>query len=206
MGGALIPVVDHEKSWTERGNEQDAASRAHRAFQDPHSLHRGSAPENDVARDTGVGVVRKGTSKLVKNEKGQWVKPRHDRPVVVAAAAAPIAETAGKRDQDRDRPERFVPAKAWVGERAGYYFARGREGVGYYADDAQGDARPAAPAGARGRRRPARRARGPPRAAAGSVGTLLVPPRCVPVAGPDASCDPKSCGISEPHHRRQRGE
>ena len=139
MGGALIPVVDHEKSWTERGNEQDAASKAHRAFQDPHSLHRGSAPENDVARDTGVGVVRKGTSKLVKNEKGQWVKPRHDRPIVVGDAAAPSAETAGKRD--RDRPERFIPAKAWVGERSGYYFARGREGVGYYADDAQGDER-----------------------------------------------------------------
>ena len=100
MGGALIPVVDHEKSWTERGNEQDAASKAHKGGSKTRTRStRGSAPENDVARDTGVGVVRKGTSKLVKNEKGQWVKPRHDRPIVVGDAAAPSAETAGKRDR-----------------------------------------------------------------------------------------------------------
>ena len=28
--GNLVPVVDQEKRWTERGKDDDAASRAHR--------------------------------------------------------------------------------------------------------------------------------------------------------------------------------
>jgi hypothetical protein len=120
--GTLVPVVDHERSRGERGGDVrgggDDAGRAHRAFQDPHSLHRGTAPVNDSERDCGQQVVRRGPSGLVKNAKGQWVKP--DRKPLAADTSA-----AGEPGE----PQGFIPERQWKGQRLGYYFAMGRVGT-----------------------------------------------------------------------------
>ena len=109
-----MPVVDQEKPRAERGNEdEDAVSRAHRAFHDPHSLRRGgSAPTNVGERDHGQNaVMRRGPSGLVKNEKGQWVKPGKDTLAAAAAAADAASVAAGE-------PQRFIPERQCC---PGYY-------------------------------------------------------------------------------------
>ena len=75
-----------------------------------------------------VQVVRKGPSGLIKNDKGQWVKPGKDSSALKAQGAA-----------FSNDPQRFIPEKQWQGERLGYYFTRGQQGVGYYADKVQGN-------------------------------------------------------------------
>jgi hypothetical protein len=113
-----VPVVDHERPRGERGGDArgggDDAGRAHRAFQDPHSLHRGTAPANDSERDCGQQVVRRGPSGLVKNAKGQWVKPDSKPSAADTSAAGEPGE-----------PQRFIPERQWKGQRL-YYFAMGR--------------------------------------------------------------------------------
>ena len=57
-------------------------------------------------------VVRK-PSGLVKNDKGQWVKPGKDLDSLKALESASFA----------DEPQRFIPEREWRGQRKGYYFA-----------------------------------------------------------------------------------
>lgn len=72
-GTVFVPVRDQEKAWAERGSVDDKTEAAHRAFDNPHTLHRGSAVLTGP-RDSGAGVKR-GPPTMLKNEKGQWVKP-----------------------------------------------------------------------------------------------------------------------------------
>ena len=123
--GLFVPVVDQERARFERGSGgDDAASRAHRAFHDPHSLHRGSRPEDDTERDVGSQYAKKGI--LVKVD-GKWVKPSKDRDG--------RASKAGVSHELGSEPQRFIPEKEFRGARLGYYFAMGKHGLGYYADD-----------------------------------------------------------------------
>jgi len=120
-----VPVVDQERSRFERGSGgDDSASRAHRAFHDPHSLHRGSRPEDDTERDVGSQYAKKGH--LVKVD-GKWVKPSKDRDG--------LGSKAGVSHGLGSEPQRFIPEKEFRGARLGYYFAMGKHGLGYYADD-----------------------------------------------------------------------
>ena len=123
--GLFVPVVDQERARFERGSGgDDAASRAHRAFHDPHSLHRGSRPEDDTERDVGSQYAKKGN--LVKVD-GKWVKPSKDRDG--------RGSKAGVSHELGSEPQRFIPEKEFRGARLGYYFAMGKHGLGYYADD-----------------------------------------------------------------------
>ena len=123
--GLFVPVVDQERSRFERGSGgDDSASRAHRAFHDPHSLHRGSRPEDDTERDVGSQYAKKGN--LVKVD-GKWVKPSKDRDG--------LGSKAGVSHGLGSEPQRFIPEKEFRGARLGYYFAMGKHGLGYYADD-----------------------------------------------------------------------
>ena len=123
--GLFVPVVDQERARFERGSGgDDTASRAHRAFHDPHSLHRGSRPEDDTERDVGSQYAKKGN--LVKVD-GKWVKPSKDRD---GRGSKPgVSHALGSE------PQRFIPEKEFRGARLGYYFAMGKHGLGYYADD-----------------------------------------------------------------------
>ena len=123
--GLFVPVVDQERARFERGSGgDDTASRAHRAFHDPHSLHRGSRPEDDTERDVGSQYAKKGN--LVKVD-GKWVKPSKDRDG--------RGSKAGVSHELGSEPQRFIPEKEFRGARLGYYFAMGKHGLGYYADD-----------------------------------------------------------------------
>ena len=123
--GLFVPVVDQERARFERGSGgDDTASRAHRAFHDPHSLHRGSRPEDDTERDVGSQYAKKGN--LVKVD-GKWVKPSKDRD---GRGSKPgVSHALGSE------PQRFIPEKEFRGARLGYYFAMGKHGLGYYKDD-----------------------------------------------------------------------
>ena len=123
--GLFVPVVDQERARSERGRGgDDDASRAHRAFHDPHSLHRGSRPDDDTERDVGSRYAKKG--KLVQID-GKWVKPPREEDAA--------GNAAGNAPKPGSEPQRFIPEKTFKGKRLGYYFTMGKQGLGYYCDN-----------------------------------------------------------------------
>ncbi|KAK3253666.1 hypothetical protein CYMTET_37088 [Cymbomonas tetramitiformis] len=147
MGGTFVPVRNSEIAHKERTTSDDKAERAHRAFDNPHTLHRGLAPEDSSDRDLGQQVVRKAPT-MIKNEKGLWVKP--DKETLAKMKAE--WEDAQKRERDdheaREREAKqarsagdlppFVPSPSFEGAQAGYYFSTGAKGTGYYLESEQG--------------------------------------------------------------------
>ena len=123
--GLFVPVVDQERARSERGRGgDDEASRAHRAFHDPHSLHRGSRPDDDTERDVGSRYAKKG--KLVQID-GKWVKPPREEDAA--------GNAKGNAPKPGSEPQRFIPEKTFKGKRLGYYFTMGKQGLGYYCDN-----------------------------------------------------------------------
>ena len=123
--GLFVPVVDQERARSERGRGgDDEASRAHRAFHDPHSLHRGSRPDDDTERDVGSRYAKKG--KLVQID-GKWVKPPREEDAKEGSK--------GNAPKPGSEPQRFIPEKTFKGKRLGYYFTMGKQGLGYYCDN-----------------------------------------------------------------------
>lgn len=137
MGKAttFVPVRNSEIAHKERTSSDDKAERAHRAFDNPHTLHRGSAPEDSSERDVGQQVVRKAPT-MIKNEKGQWVKPDKE---TLAKMKAEWEEAQRRERENQEAREReakqarsagdlppFVPAPSFEGAQAGYYFSTGR--------------------------------------------------------------------------------
>eukprot|EP00854_Cymbomonas_tetramitiformis_P008100 gene8100-9624_t len=138
MGGTFVPVRNSEIAHKERTTSDDKAERAHRAFDNPHTLHRGLAPEDSSDRDLGQQVVRKAPT-MIKNEKGLWVKP--DKETLAKMKAE--WEDAQKRERDdheaREREAKqarsagdlppFVPSPSFEGAQAGYYFSTVTDGM-----------------------------------------------------------------------------
>eukprot|EP00238_Polyblepharides_amylifera_P005445 CAMPEP_0196580070 /NCGR_PEP_ID=MMETSP1081-20130531/26808_1 /TAXON_ID=36882 /ORGANISM="Pyramimonas amylifera, Strain CCMP720" /LENGTH=298 /DNA_ID=CAMNT_0041899843 /DNA_START=70 /DNA_END=966 /DNA_ORIENTATION=+ len=153
-GTLFVPVRDSEKSWREGhgdGGEQDAA---HRAFDNPHTLHRGQQVQAGH-RDDG-SQVKRGAPTMIRNEKGQWVKP--DKETLKRMKEEWEAEQArlGKERIERSRSSKnsksvleddlprvtqsfrscsgddYIPTKTWEGCRPGYVFGTSEKATGYH--------------------------------------------------------------------------
>ncbi len=110
----FVPVVDTEKPRSEQvGN--DPSFSAHRRFDDPFSVHSDSKTDRGWKQgDVGWGVVRtfgddkddgaqvmkhaEGANKMVRNEKGLWVKAKTvvDDPLVVGSSSVAVGRGRGK--------------------------------------------------------------------------------------------------------------
>ena len=91
----FVPVVDTEKSRAEQ--ERDSNFDKHRKFDNPHKVDRGWQQGNvgwgvlgefgSSSKDNSAQVVKRaeGANKMVKNERGLWVKAkdvRNDEPSI----------------------------------------------------------------------------------------------------------------------------
>ena len=121
---SFVPVVDQEKSRSER-NDFDAEFAKHRKFDNPHSVSKplGYSSTNKRGFETGsVGwgvlgefgsnqkddgsaamVTNSGKNKMVKNEKGLWVKASSVGSEEGEVGGENFMEAAGSKSKGKGR-------------------------------------------------------------------------------------------------------
>ena len=119
-----MPVVDQERARFERGSGGDDTASRRTARSTIRTRCTAAAARKTTPSATSDRSTRR--RDLVKVD-GKWVKPSKDRD---GRGSKPgVSHALGSE------PQRFIPEKEFRGARLGYYFAMGKHGLGYYADD-----------------------------------------------------------------------
>eukprot|EP00887_Chlorella_sp_A99_P001155 scaffold14.g1155.t1 len=109
----------------QRQQEQQAASL-------PHHAHLFGATD-------GAAAAANGSVRRAKRQRQQAAADGGGGVSVGPAAAGGARQQAPVQQEDQQRQPRFVKSRSFQGARPGYAFKRGKEGVGYYLDRAEGE-------------------------------------------------------------------
>jgi hypothetical protein len=137
--GIFVPVVDSETPRSERAAGNDAVEvrcvRCARHLVRAGRAHRAAA---GTLLTPHAQAKHRGFHTPHSLHRGAAVAPEAERD---AGAQGPVHKAP---------PRRFLPSPVWRGTKPGYFFSKGLQGCGYYADAAQGDRWQQGAAGAAG--------------------------------------------------------
>lgn len=126
--GIFVPVVDSETPRSERAAGNDTVEvRCARLARHPRRAGRAHRAAAGTLLTPRAQAKHRGFHTPHSLHRGAAVAPEAERD---AGAQGPVHKAP---------PRRFLPSPVWRGTKPGYFFSKGLQGCGYYADAAQGD-------------------------------------------------------------------